>query len=62
MENGTRVKYVGRSVTIAIRGELGTVIDASAAMTRGRSRMIEVAWDGGGGGYYWPSELEVVES
>jgi hypothetical protein len=61
MENGTRVKYVGRSVTIAAAGEKGTVIGLSREMSHDRGRMVEVAWDQGAGAYYWPAELEVVE-
>jgi hypothetical protein len=61
MKNGTRVKYVGRSMTIAEAGEVGTVIGRHLAMNGDRGDMFEVAWDMGAGSYYWPAELEEVE-
>lgn len=55
---GARVRYVGLSVMVARRGELGLVISDIPENRRGA--YIEVAWDQGASSYCWPAELEVV--
>lgn len=66
IEVGTRVKYIGPSIQVAERGELGTVIGTRVQVARYGSQagtevtMMEVAWDAGASSYCWPIELEVA--